>query len=101
MARIIPAYRLLSRGNPVAGFWQIILENWEITAMTQDDRDVLELLKMELDFIEKGGYGRSVRTPWLPKSVFQDSISCLNYDYTHHAHPCAECRLFDFVGPED
>jgi len=30
--------------------------------MTQDDRDVLELLKTELDFIEQGGYGRSVRT---------------------------------------
>ena len=49
--------------------------------MTKDDRDILELLKQELSFIEEGGYGRSVRTPWLPKSVFQDSLSCLNYGY--------------------
>lgn len=69
--------------------------------MTQDDRDVLAILKQELDFIEKGGYGRSVRTPWLPKSVFQDSLSCLNYGYPYRAHPCTECHLIDFVGPED
>ena len=29
--------------------------------MARDERDLLELLKTELDFIEKGGYGRSVR----------------------------------------
>jgi len=69
--------------------------------MTKDDRDLLELLKQELSFIEEGGYGRSVRTPWLPKSVFQDSLSCLNYGYPYRAHPCAECRLIDFVEPED
>ena len=69
--------------------------------MTKDDRDLLELLKQELSFIEEGGYGRSVRTPWLPKSVFQDSLSCLNYGYPYRAHPCAECCLLDFVNPED
>jgi hypothetical protein len=69
--------------------------------MTKDDREILEILKQELDFIDKGGYGRSVRTPWQPKSVFQDSLSCLNYGYPYRAHPCADCRLIDFVGPED
>ena len=68
--------------------------------MTKDERDILELLKEELDFIEKGGYGRSVRTPWLPKSFFQDSLSCLNYGYPYRAHPCNECHLLDFVAPE-
>src|SRR6185503_20165711 len=69
--------------------------------MTTDERDVLELLKDELDFIEKGGYGRSVRTPWHSKSVFQDSLSCLNYGYPYRAHPCNECHLIDFVPPEN
>jgi hypothetical protein len=69
--------------------------------MARDDRDMLELLKDELVFIEQGGYGRSVRTPWVSKSVFQDSLSCLNYGYPYRAHPCAECRLMDFVGPQD
>ena len=69
--------------------------------MANDDRDILELLKQELSFIEKGGYGRSVRAPWLPKSIFQDSLSCLNYGYPYRAHPCAECCLLEFVGPDD
>jgi hypothetical protein len=69
--------------------------------MAKDDRDILEILKDELAFIEQGGYGRSVRTPWVPKSVFQDSLTCLNYGYPYRAHPCAECRLLDFVGAQD
>lgn len=67
--------------------------------MTKDDRDLLELLKDELAFIEQGGYGRSVRVPWLPKSSFQDSLTCLNYGYPYRAHPCNECHLLDFVAP--
>ena len=69
--------------------------------MAKDGRDILEVLQGELDFIEKGGYGRSVRTPWLPKSIFQDSLSCLNYGYPFRAHPCSECHLLDFVPPEN
>ena len=69
--------------------------------MARDDRDMLEILQEELDFIEKGGYGRSVRTPWLSKSIFQDSLSCLNYGYPYRAHPCNECVLIDLVAPED
>jgi len=69
--------------------------------MAKDDRDILELLKQELSFIEEGGYGRSVRAPWLPKSIFQDSLSCLNYGYPYRAHPCSECQLLDFVKPDD
>lgn len=67
--------------------------------MTKDDRDLLGLLKDELAFIEQGGYGRSVRTPWLPKSAFQDSLTCINYGYPYRAHPCNECHLLDFVAP--
>src|SRR5215218_10948192 len=69
--------------------------------MATDERDILELLRDELDFIEKGGYGRSVRTPWQRKSAFQDSLSCINYGYPYRAHPCNECHLLDFVSPEN
>ena len=68
--------------------------------MTTDDRDVLDVLKAELDFIEKGGYGRSVRTPWQPKSALQDSLTCINYGDPSRIHPCSECQLLSFVGPE-
>jgi hypothetical protein len=69
--------------------------------MGKDGREILEVLQAELDFIEKGGYGRSVRTPWLPKSIFQDSLTCLNYGYPYRAHPCSECHLIDFVASEN
>ncbi len=68
--------------------------------MAKDDRDILELLKEELSFVEQGGYGRSVRTPWLPKSAFQDSLTCINYADPDRAHPCNECHLIDFVANE-
>jgi hypothetical protein len=69
--------------------------------MANDDRDILELLEEELDFIEKGGYGRSVRTPWQRKSIFQDSLTCINYGYPNRSHPCSVCHLLDFVRPGD
>jgi len=68
--------------------------------MAKDERDILELLKGELDFIEKGGYGRSVRTPWKETSPFRDSLTCVNYALPEKAHPCAECHLIDFVPPD-
>jgi hypothetical protein len=73
----------------------------EVDTMAKDDRDVLELLKEELAFIEHGGYNRSVQTPWLPKSQFQDSLTCINYGYPYRAHPCNECHLIDFVAEDD
>ena len=73
----------------------------EATTMAKDERDVLDLLKDELSFIENGGYGRSVRTPWHPKSALQDSLTCINYGYPYRAHPCNECHLIDFVAPEN
>jgi hypothetical protein len=65
--------------------------------MSKDTRDVLEMLKFELNFLEQGGYGRSVRTPWKPTSVFLDSPSCINFNDAGKPHPCNECLLTDFV----
>ena len=65
--------------------------------MASDDRDVLEVLKFELNFLEQGGYGRSVRTPWKATSIFQDSLSCLNFGEPDRPHPCEECLLMAFV----
>lgn len=68
--------------------------------MSDDKRDILEVLKFELNFLEQGGYGRSVRTPWKPTSIFQDSLSCINFNDPERPHPCNECLLTDFV-PQD
>jgi len=69
--------------------------------MAKDDRDILEVLREELGFLEKGGYRGSARLPWLTKSIFQDSPTCINYGYPYRAHPCNECQLLEFVTPED
>jgi hypothetical protein len=68
--------------------------------MAKDERDMLELLKSELDFIEQGGYGRAVKTPWKATSPFRESLTCVNYALPQKAHPCSECHLIDFV-PSD
>jgi len=69
----------------------------EVILMSKDKRDLLEVLQSELDFIEHGGYSRSLRIPWRAKSAFQDSRTCLNYAYLEKAHPCSDCQLIDFV----
>jgi hypothetical protein len=69
----------------------------EVILMSTDDRDILKVLQAELDFINQGGYGRYVRTPWKAKSPFEDSLTCINYAYLEKTHSCTECHLIDFV----
>jgi hypothetical protein len=66
----------------------------------QPERELLELLKFELKFVEDGGYGRSPRTPWRPAYIFEDSPSCLNLGDPARTHPCSECLLTKFVPGE-
>jgi len=60
-------------------------------------RPVDEILQFELDFMEQGGYGRSVRRPWQPKVIFMDSPTCLNFNDPERPHACSGCALMDFV----
>ena len=68
--------------------------------MPARDQEILKALKFELDFVEKGGYGHSVRTPWKSTAVFLDSPTCLNFDDPSRPHHCHECFLMGFVPPE-
>jgi len=65
--------------------------------MQKDERDLLEVLKFELDFLEKGGYGRSPREPWRPRYIFEDSPTCMNYDCKENPEPCSHCVLTQLV----
>jgi hypothetical protein len=65
-----------------------------------DDRDLLDVLKFELNLLEKGGYGRSPREPWRGWLVFEDSPTCMNYDRKQNPEPCLECVLMKLVPPE-
>lgn len=68
--------------------------------MTQDDRDILEVLKFELSFLEDGGYGRSPQAPWRAPAIFEDSPICPNFCDPTRPHACESCLLEEFV-PED
>jgi len=63
-------------------------------------QDLLDALKLELKFLERGGYQPSVREPRKELSIFLDSPSCLNYALPAKEHPCSECWLIDFVPVE-
>lgn len=68
--------------------------------MFKDERDLLDVLKFELRFLESGGYGRSPRAPWRPQFIFEDSPTCMNYDCKENPGPCSECVLMALVPPE-
>jgi hypothetical protein len=68
--------------------------------MQKDERDLLDVLKFELDFLAKGGYGRSPREAWRPVYIFEDSPTCMNYDCKNDPAPCSDCVLMQLVPPE-
>jgi len=68
--------------------------------MPKDERDVLEVLKLELEFLKKGGYRHSLKAPWRPQYIFEDSPTCINYDSKEYPTPCSDCVLMYLV-PEE
>ena len=68
--------------------------------MPQDDRNVLDVLKAELEFVTKGGYGRSPREPWRASLILEDSPTCMNFDTKENPTPCTDCLLMQFVPQE-
>ncbi len=68
--------------------------------MAQDNRDILDILRFELSFLQDGGYGRSPRAPWRAPAIFEDSPICPNFCDPLHPHNCDQCLLADFV-PDD
>lgn len=68
--------------------------------MQKDERDLLDVLRFELQFLKDGGYGRSPRTPWRPQYIFEDSLTCMNYDSKENPAPCTDCVLMQLVPPE-
>jgi len=68
--------------------------------MQKDERDLLEVLKFELEFLEKGGYGRSPKMSWRPQYILEDFPTCMNYDSKENPGPCSDCVLMQLVPPE-
>ena len=68
--------------------------------MTYDRRDILDILRFELSFLEDGGYGRSPHAPWRAPAIFEDSPICPNFCDPARPHPCENCLLEQFVPRE-
>lgn len=65
--------------------------------MANKKRDLLEVLRLELEFLENGGYRKG--SSWRPQFIFEDSPTCLNYGNPAPRRPCSECVLMQFVPP--
>jgi hypothetical protein len=68
--------------------------------MPKDERDLLEVLKSELEFLQEGGYDGLHRKLWSPTFVFEDTQACLNATLHENRLPCTECVLTALVPPE-
>jgi hypothetical protein len=62
-----------------------------------DAQELVELLKAELSFLDEGGYRASLRNPWRPNFVFEDSPTCINFHGQAQPRPCFGCALMAFV----
>ncbi len=68
--------------------------------MKKEERDLLTLLKNELEFLEKDGYIQPPGTSWRPVFVFEDSPICLNHACQADRVSCDNCPLMQLVPPE-
>ena len=66
--------------------------------MPKPQKDVLEMLKFELRFLEDGGYGQSPHSARRASLIFEDSLTCMNFN-SQDRTPCSACLLMKFVPP--
>lgn len=64
---------------------------------SKEDYRTLEVLKTQLDFIEKGGYKIPDNALWRPPAMFLDSPTCLQSHGDQAARRCDACILMQFV----
>jgi hypothetical protein len=65
--------------------------------MSTDRRNLLQVLKAELEFLEAGGYQNAAKSSWRPQFIFEDSPTCLYSNVVVHRHPCTACALIELV----
>lgn len=65
--------------------------------MPPASKDLLSILKTELELVESGGYRTPQRAAWRPQFIFQDSPTCLNFRNFGKGLPCSQCALIQFV----
>src|SRR5215470_6974852 len=68
--------------------------------MTSNGGQTLELLRRELDFLNRGGYRHCPHAPWRAAYLFEESPSCPNLLDRARPHQCKDCWLMQFVHPD-
>lgn len=68
--------------------------------MRGDERNLLDVLKAELEFLQKGGYQHTSPFSCWPPLIFEDSPTCLNFHAFDRRKPCSECPLMELVPPD-
>ena len=68
--------------------------------MKTNSGQTLELLRRELQFLDGGGYRRSLHAPWRAPYLFEESPSCPNFSDRARPHACSDCWLMQFVPAE-
>jgi hypothetical protein len=69
--------------------------------MQNNQQNLLQLLKSELEFVKSGNYRRSARSPWRAPYIFEESPSCPNFSDRTRQHLCQDCWLMQFVQRQD
>ena len=65
--------------------------------MSKDKRQLADVLRQELQFVEKGGYRHPSHAAWRPQFMFQDSPTCLNFNSNDIPAPCTDCVMMQVV----
>jgi hypothetical protein len=65
--------------------------------MSRDKRQLVDVLRQELEFVEKGGYRHPSHAAWRPQFMFQDSPTCLNFNSNDIPAPCTDCVMMQVV----
>jgi len=65
--------------------------------MNKDKRQLVDVLRQELQFVEKGGYRHPSHAAWRPQFMFQDSPTCLNFSFNDIPAPCTDCVMMQVV----
>jgi len=64
--------------------------------MIKDERDGLEILKSELEYLRNEGY--SEEASWRPRFIFEDSPTCVNFGHRDEPRSCLGCALLRAAG---
>jgi hypothetical protein len=65
--------------------------------MAREKRDLVSILRRELEYLKSGGYRTPQQAAWRPQFIFEDSPTCVNHRNFERRLPCSQCALIELV----